>query len=232
MPRPPREIQRQQTRAALLEAAGEVFGAQGFQAASLRVICKKAGANVALVKYYFGDKEKLYEEVVRFSAYCTGASDFPPEVLEAGQLEPAARLQKYISYFMQRLLDTSRPVWHRKLIARELMEPSGLMDRLARNTFEPHYRLLASIVSDILGPCADRDRVRLCAGSVLGQILFYQHSRAYIEMLAPDVQYTPRQIDLFAAHIFAFSLAALEHQRTMGLERPAAPLKSLKRSAR
>ena len=44
----------------LLEAAGEVFAEFGYRAATVRQICEKAGANIAAVNYYFGDKEKLY----------------------------------------------------------------------------------------------------------------------------------------------------------------------------
>ncbi len=39
----------QGTRARLLEAAGEVFAAQGFQHATVRDIVAKAGANIAAV---------------------------------------------------------------------------------------------------------------------------------------------------------------------------------------
>src|SRR5690242_8418983 len=110
-----RETKSRQTREVLLEAAGEVFGEAGYKAATIRAICKRAGVNVALVKYYFGEKERLYDEVVRFSAYCVGAQDFPADVLSPGVLPPELRLKKYIACFMQRLLDGSRPSWHRRV---------------------------------------------------------------------------------------------------------------------
>ncbi|MCD8553872.1 helix-turn-helix domain-containing protein [Seleniivibrio sp.] len=36
----------------ILEAAMKVFGEQGFRAATVREICKKAGVNIALVNYH------------------------------------------------------------------------------------------------------------------------------------------------------------------------------------
>ena len=42
----------------VLEAAGEVFADLGYRAATVRQICEKAGANIAAVNYYYGDKER------------------------------------------------------------------------------------------------------------------------------------------------------------------------------
>ena len=54
------------TRDRILEAAGEQFAERGFRGATVRVICEKAGVNISAVKYYFGGKEELYSEVLRF----------------------------------------------------------------------------------------------------------------------------------------------------------------------
>ena len=57
-----------ETRRQLLEAAGEVFAEAGFRDATVREICRRAGANIAAISYHFGDKEKLYAEVLRLLA--------------------------------------------------------------------------------------------------------------------------------------------------------------------
>ena len=51
------------TRTRLLKAAAEVFAEHGYENATVRQICTRAGANVALVNYHFGDKLELYTEV-------------------------------------------------------------------------------------------------------------------------------------------------------------------------
>src|ERR1700686_5689829 len=55
------------TRHKLIEAAGQVFAERGYRAATIREICRRAGANVAAVNYTFGDKMGLYTEVLRHS---------------------------------------------------------------------------------------------------------------------------------------------------------------------
>ena len=49
-----------ETREAILAAAEQEFADKGFELASAREICRRAGANSALMNRYFGSKEALY----------------------------------------------------------------------------------------------------------------------------------------------------------------------------
>ena len=53
------------TREALLRAAIDVFGRDGFDAASTRAISDAAGVNQALIGYHFGGKPGLYLAALR-----------------------------------------------------------------------------------------------------------------------------------------------------------------------
>jgi AcrR family transcriptional regulator len=48
----------------ILDVAEKLFSEQGFEAVSVREISKAAEINIAMISYYFGSKEKLYEEVI------------------------------------------------------------------------------------------------------------------------------------------------------------------------
>ena len=54
-----------ETREAILCAAEQEFAERGFALASVREICKRAGANVALANRYFGSKAALYRRVAK-----------------------------------------------------------------------------------------------------------------------------------------------------------------------
>lgn len=61
--RPPSGSQ-SDVREALLESARVLFLRHGFQAVSNRQIATAAGANVAMIRYYFGGKAGLYREIL------------------------------------------------------------------------------------------------------------------------------------------------------------------------
>ena len=56
-------------RAQLVQVGREVFAEKGFQAATIREISSRAGANLAAVNYHFQGKDRLYIEAVRH-AHC------------------------------------------------------------------------------------------------------------------------------------------------------------------
>lgn len=64
---PPRRRDATATRAAILEAAKRQFAQLGYDRAGLRDIAAEAGADVALIKRYFGSKEGLFTDALRAS---------------------------------------------------------------------------------------------------------------------------------------------------------------------
>src|SRR5690606_24111695 len=52
-------------RARLLQAAQDGFLRDDYHQVSTRQIAERAGANVSMIRYYFGSKEGLYEEMIR-----------------------------------------------------------------------------------------------------------------------------------------------------------------------
>lgn len=57
---PPRRRNAAATRQALLDAARELFGSQGFDQTTLREIGERAGVDAALIARYFGNKMAIY----------------------------------------------------------------------------------------------------------------------------------------------------------------------------
>jgi len=87
-PRAPRDPEA--TRAALIEAAEEIFLKKGFGNTSLSEIARRAGITKSLIHHYFGSKEGLWREVKtqRFMHYANRQM----EMLQ--QAQPSAELLK------------------------------------------------------------------------------------------------------------------------------------------
>ncbi len=50
----------------ILDAATEVFANKGFEGASIRELASAAKVNIAMINYYFGSKEKLFLDIVKY----------------------------------------------------------------------------------------------------------------------------------------------------------------------
>jgi AcrR family transcriptional regulator len=79
----PRKRDAEATRAAILGAAKAQFARMGYDRAVLRDIAAEAGADVALIKRYFGGKEALFTEALKAS--------FRPDFLQAWDRATFAR---------------------------------------------------------------------------------------------------------------------------------------------
>lgn len=199
-----------ETRHRLLEAAGEVFADLGFQRATIRDICQRAGANVAAVNYHFRDKEGLYAEVLRYSHQCSLAKQKEGIAAMAGGSVPAEqRLRMFIRTFLLRAFDSGRQSWHGKLVAREMTEPTQALDGLVQDEIRPRAMFLEQTIHDLLGPGATQDVMRRCARSVVSQCVFYHQCRPVIQRLHPEQGFDPDDLQALADYIADFSLAGI-----------------------
>jgi AcrR family transcriptional regulator len=194
------------TRERLLEAAGEVFAEKGFRGATVRDICQKADANVAAVKYHFGDKEKLYAAAVRYAHMCGVGNIADATRALPGDATPQERLRAFVRFMLQGILDTGKPAWHAKIVARELAEPTKVLDMIAEEGVKPRLKLLSEIIRSVIGADAPDAVVNRCARSVVGQILFYHFARPMLVRVFPNDK---PDVETLAEHITSFSLGGL-----------------------
>jgi TetR/AcrR family transcriptional regulator, regulator of cefoperazone and chloramphenicol sensitivity len=199
------------TRMRLLKAAAAVFAEHGYQDATVRQICARAGANIALVNYHFGDKLELYTEVLRFALQSgPGGARFDlPSV--AG--EPEEALHRIVAALVERAFEASDQANLRfRLILNEFVRPSGATARVVDVVMRPVYERLREIAGSILGLPANHQKTRLCVHSVLGQVAHFAHARPMLALLWPEMTMTPAQRELVTEHIAEFSLAYLHAQ--------------------
>jgi len=195
------------TRQRLLEAAGEEFAERGFRAATVRDICERAKANVAAVNYHFGDKEKLYAAAVRYAHECVERHRVHEK--QPTDATPEQQLHAFIKAFFMGILEAGKPAWHGKLMAREMTEPTAVLNEIAQHGVKPRLATLTKIIRSIIGEDAPQPLVHRCARSVVGQILFYHFARPMLDRVFTDEKFDASAIDVLADHVAKFSLAGL-----------------------
>lgn len=202
------------TRERLLDAAGEVFAERGYEQATIREICRRAGANIAGVSYHFGDKRTLYIEVISYAHRCADEDDPASEDTDASD-PPADCLRRFILRFMQRIGHKGRPAWHAKLMAREMASPGAALDHVVRSGVRPKFEALQRILRR-LNPRLGERQIELCACSIVGQCLIYHHARPVLNRLFPNLRLDAREIGQIAEHITRFSLDAVANAHRHG----------------
>jgi len=196
------------TRQHMLEIAGEVFAKRGYAHATSKEICARAGTNVAAVNYHFGGKEALYSAVL-IEAHRRLVTVEELAALAESKADARAKLEAIFARILGELsAKNSKSSWQFRVLIRELLSPSPMLDRMLKNEAMPKARILRSVIADIMGlpqehPAVARSLINVIAPCVL---LLIGH-RGIAKKVVPDLVLEP---EVLKQHMLAFALAGLE----------------------
>lgn len=188
-----RRIERgDQTREKLLIAALDVFGRVGFDGATTRMLCEKAGANQQAIAYYFGNKEGLYLAVA--TSIADGIKDHiaPLRSLVFARVEEARsgtallgadearRLLTEIIQRMAALFASSRSEPWARFIVREQMQPTAAFSHLYDGVMGPLLNICSHLVGTLLDEDPASEHVRLRTLSLVGSVLMFRMAHAAV----------------------------------------------------
>lgn len=196
----------ERTRRNLIAASSEIFAKVGYQAATTRQICLKAGANAAAVNYHFGDKLGLYTAVLKTYIKQEEKRVAQHELLA---LPPQQALGKFIAMMLESVAGEGAQDSYARLMAHELSQPTPRLALVVERIIRPRTLLLCEIVARITGQPAHSQRTRRSAHSVIAQVVHYMYARPVMKLLWPQWRIDAAARRATAAHITAFSLAAL-----------------------
>jgi AcrR family transcriptional regulator len=192
----------QPVRARLVKAALDCFLADDYHHVTTRLIAERADANVSMIRYYFGSKEGLYEEMIR--------DTLAPllEVLDGKNLETLGGFAGFLRLYYETM--SARPEFPR-LIVKVLALNGGPGRRFIQQLLERGRTRGARKVADLkadgrIASGVDPDIVRLAFVSL-----------AMTPMLLKDIfeEQMERPMDAaflyrlaeFNGHLFAAGLA-------------------------
>lgn len=203
-----------ETREKLLNAACEVFAKRGYRDATIADICKRAGVNVALVNYYFGDKAGLYVETWQyaFEKKCCGQN-----LPEIEGLPPEEQLHLYVRSMLEHFLDEGEQGQFTRLYLMELVNPTGLVHDIWHGLIEPKRRTLIQILCRLLNRQKVDETVLFCELSIISQC------RSLLTIRRQDLEYlltrplSKELVHRLADHIAHFSLAGIKVLRLQNI---------------
>ena len=178
------------TREALVDAATEIFGRDGFRAASARSIADSAAVNQALIGYHFGGKPGLYaavfdriiRQVERYLGPVADAIEVEIDGL-AGDPRQAERCLGLVHQLTDAFVGTfaapESTAWAR-LILREQQDPSAAFDRLYAGAMQRLLALMSRLIALVRGTDPQSSEARLLCQTIIGQALVFRSARATV----------------------------------------------------
>lgn len=175
------------TRKRLIEAAIEIFGVNGFDGTSTRMLAERAQANLGAIPYYFGGKAGLYRAAAqhiadglsaKMLATVTGVeSALKDRNLAHSQLfELLDRLM--VRTFAAIVLGSAEADSWCYFIVREQMQPREGFEILYRSVMARIQRLCVTLVARILDVPEDDPRNSIRAMTIMGEIMIFRTARA------------------------------------------------------
>ena len=126
-----------------------LFAQKGYNGTSVRDIARAANVSEALLYKHFPSKEKLYDEILRFSANVRVLASN-----EMAKLKPGAEtLVKYV-YMIMKLILFEVPgmekdqFWHERLMFRSLLGDTGFAKR--------HFKIFQQNIGGNITACIDQ----------------------------------------------------------------------------
>jgi AcrR family transcriptional regulator len=194
------------TRQNLINCAGAIFSAKGFETTTVREVCQAAGVNIAAIHYHFGDKERLYIECVKHAHCQHGMTEFE----WPGGMSSQDRLTSMVVHMLTMMLATDQPVWQIELMVRELARPTAACRALVEEFISPLFAQLLAIVSEMLPAEAPLLTKQQTAFSVVAQCLLYRYHRPIGQLLIGEEQFQRLlNVDTVARQVVAFSLGGI-----------------------
>jgi hypothetical protein len=132
----------------------------------------------------------------------------------AVSLPPEDILRALIRARLRSINGKDLPDWHSRLLAHEWAQPTPALRQLVDKLARPISKRLLELIGGMIGLPANDDQTRLCAISVVGQVLAYVLPGPLLAEIWPGLRMTPEQVDRIADHIADFSLSYLQDFRS------------------
>ena len=177
----------------------ELFALNGFEGTSIRDIADKASVNIAMVNYYFGSKEKLFEAIVEKKSKLN--RDYIAEIVANNSLSDIEKMDRVIESYVERLFNAR--LFHR-LIHQQLILTSrdSLQDVIVEKLLPNSLNMRIIIENGIKNNTFKEVDIPLTIASLTGTINQVLLSKKFCnKMMEKDSDYMPYDDENFRTRV-------------------------------
>ncbi len=196
-----------EARQLLLHTALRLFAEKGFAKTSTREIALAAGANIASISYYFGDKAGLYRAV--FTEPMGSAKDDIP-LYDQPDFTLRQSLQGCINSILAPMKQGELVQQRTRLHFREMLEPTGVWAEEIDQGIKPGHAALVRVLGRHLGVTPPDDDLHRLAFSIAGLPLQLFITRDCVQAICPQLLATPDAIDAWGDQMVAHAEAMVD----------------------
>ncbi|MEC5212290.1 AcrR family transcriptional regulator [Polaromonas sp. CG_9.5] len=171
-----------EARQLLLHAALRLFAEKGFAKTSTREIALAAGANLAAISYYFGDKAGLYRAAFTEPMGC--AQDHLA-TLDPPDLSLRQSLHGFMASFLAPMKQGELVQQCTRLHFREMLEPTGVWAEEIDNGIKPAHAALVGLLCRHLALMQADDGLHRLAFSITGLAVQLFITRDIVQAIRP-----------------------------------------------
>jgi AcrR family transcriptional regulator len=186
----------------LLEAATDIFGRHGYDAATTRMIAGEAGVNIAAIPYYFEGKEGLYRAVINHIVGMVAGrlAESREEIARQSFTGPDAKekavtlLEQIVARLISFMIGSPQAPRVARIILREQMYPSAAYDIIFSGFMGSALDSMATLIMTISGDISRR-KATLRAMSIVGQVLAFRVARETVVRALDITGYSPEETE-------------------------------------
>ena len=197
-------------RSRLLHCALKLFAEKGFAKTSTREIALAAGANVAAISYYFGDKAGLYEAVF---IEPLGSPKDDIVLYDQAHFSLRQSLEGFYTSFLEPMKQGELVQHCMRLHFRELLEPTGLWQQEIEQSITPAHAALIRVLCRNMNLARADDDLHRLAFAIEGMALHVFVGRDVIQTIRPRLIGSPSAINLTAQRLADFAQNMVEGER-------------------
>jgi len=198
-----------ETRARILQAAGQLFADKGYFGTTGKEICSRAGTNPASVVYHFGGIADLYVAALE-KAFAQLATSGPLTAAPSRGADAKQKLTSLITMLARTILGPPSSSWPVRLISREIIAPTVMGSGLGNPKLRAMATVLERTVSKLTALPHGHPVVALsCINIMAPFVILPLVSQQQFTQFFPTVSSRPHSVEETAQHLVRFALRGL-----------------------